>query len=326
MVHDSVRRRQAQVRTPESAVFTLVRRATAGEPIGLTRLATGYENEVYVVHMRDGAAFVVRVRHWGSVDFRHEAWAIDRCREAGVPAPAVLLVDEIPSGGLSVQAMVQEHAAGRSLRDALAVIDGPALDRVLCQAGEVLGGIHGIEVEGFGCRVGEGRWDHATWEEEMDAELAGARAKRDYVLQAGFSAREFDFMLAMLERYRDEFPCRRPVLCHGDLVPEHIFVDGDMNISAVIDWGQIHGAPPIVDFMHLSLARPELDLGAVRRGYPNKDVVGKDFDLRLHLQRLSFLLGCVAHVTKTGDPESDKTPDPSGQLRRTLQKLGYAGE
>ena len=128
-------------------------------------------------------------------------------------------------------------------------------------------------------------------------------------------------MPAMLERYRDEFPCSPPVLCHGDLGPAHVFVDEDMILSAIIDFGQTHGGPPIVDFMHLSLARPELDLAAVRRGYPDMGVVGDDFDRRLHLQRLSFLLGCVTHVAKTGDPESDKTPDPVGQLRETLDVL-----
>ena len=87
-VNGFVRRRQEKLQTPEPTVFRLVRRATRYEPVTSKRLASGYENEVYVVRTREASAFVVRIRRWGEVDFHQEAWAINRCREADVPVRA----------------------------------------------------------------------------------------------------------------------------------------------------------------------------------------------------------------------------------------------
>jgi aminoglycoside phosphotransferase (APT) family kinase protein len=128
-------------------------------------------------------------------------------------------------------------------------------------------------------------------------------------------------MWAMLHQYREEFPCRQPVLCHGDMEPEHIFVGLDLQLAGVIDFGQVLGGPPMEDFIHLSFVQPALDLASVRSGYPDGDMVHDRFDRRLHLHRLGFLMECVAHVTRAGDVHADKTPDPSSRLRETLAAL-----
>lgn len=52
------------------------------------------------------------------------------------------------------------------------------------------------------------------------------------------------FMIDMIKRYRDEFPCRQPVLNHGDYLPGHIFVDEALRITGVIDFGMYEGSPP----------------------------------------------------------------------------------
>ncbi|KYH38116.1 MAG: hypothetical protein AYL29_000680 [Candidatus Bathyarchaeota archaeon B24] len=88
---------------PKSMIFELVKRATGLDPARIERTARGYDNEVYFVKTRGGKAFVVRVKMFGEAGFRQEAWAIERCREAGVPVPTVLLVDEISFGGRSIR-------------------------------------------------------------------------------------------------------------------------------------------------------------------------------------------------------------------------------
>ncbi len=318
---DEIQNRHKGFETPAEVIFDLVKRATSQEPVRRAKIVRGYENEVYYVETRQAAAFIVKIRRFGTVPFHQEAWAMKRCREAGVPVSEVLLVDMVESNGELLEAMVQCRALGQRLNDVLWRLDKPALDSVLHQVGEVLGCIHSVQVEGFGRRHADGTWDFSTWEPIMASAVRNIGQKKEHILQAGFSEQEFELMMTMLQKYLDEFPCHRPVLCHGDIEPDHIFIGEDLNISGVIDFGQFQGGPPILDFIHLSFVQPELDLEPIKIGYPDKALIENRFDRRLYLQRLAFLMGCVAHTIMMGDEEVDKTPDASGQLKNTLEAL-----
>ena len=307
--------------TPAEVLFDLVKRATSEDPIGAEKIVGGYENEVYKVITRQ-ANYAVRIRRLGNVEFQHEAWALESCRKAGVSVPEVLLLDTIQSGEEPLEAMVQNWINGRPLNDFLSKIATQDLDRILHQIGELLAGIHTVSVEGVGRRHAEGLWDFSTWDQMMASQARDRDSIKKYILQAGFSERDFETMAQMLQQSDEEFPCLHPVLCHGDFDPQHIFVDEYLNVSGVIDFGQIQGGPPILDFMFFSLAQPKMDLTPIVSGYPNQETQIKDrFERRLNMCRLEFLMGCVAHITKTGDADADKTPDAPGQLKKTLEIL-----
>jgi len=316
-----VQKLHEEFETPIEVLFDLVKRATNEDPIGVERIVGGYENEVYKVATRH-ANFAVRIRRLGNVGFQHEAWAIDSCHRAGVPVPEVLLVDTIQSGEKPLEAMVQNWIAGRPLDDVLGEIAQRDLDRILHQIGELLAGIHSIPVEGVGRRHAEDHWDFSTWDQMTASQAQNRDSKKEYILQADFSEQDFEAMLQLLRQNDEEFPCSHPVLCHGDFDPQHIFVNENLNVSGVIDFGQIQGGPPILDFMFFSLARPEMDLTPILSRYPDPENQVEDrFERRLNMCRLGFLMGCVAHITKTGDVDADKTPDAPGQLKKTLEIL-----
>ena len=75
-------------------------------------------------------------------------------------------------------------------------------------------------------------------------------------------------MLRLLERYRDDSACPQPILCHGDFLREHIFVDDDLRIRGVIDFGNYRGDHPIHDFAVLSIEDTGLEISRVLEGYP----------------------------------------------------------
>ena len=222
-----------------------------------------------------------------------------------------------------MEVMVQTRAIGEKLNDVLRKLEKPDFDRILLQVGEVLGRVHSIQVEGVGRRHADGTWDFPIWEQMMTSEARNIGCTKEYIIQAGFSEREYNFMVEMLDKRRDEFPCHQPVLCHGDFEPDHILVDENLKVSGVIDFGQIQGGPPILDFMFFSLAQPELTLGPIRSGYPERELTEDRFDRQLNLYRLGFLMGCLAHITKMGNKDADKTPDVSGQLKKTLEALKH---
>lgn len=320
-MNEFVQKRHEEFETPTEVLFDLVKRATGENPIGTVKIVKGYENEVHKVVTRQ-VNFVVKIRRFGDVGFQHEAWAMEKCREAGVPVSEVLLVDTIQSGGESLEVMVQSWVNGQPLNDVLSKATKQDLDRILHQIGGLLAGIHSIFVDGVGRRHAEGLWDFSTWDQMMASQTRNRGLIKEYILQAGFPERDFEVMVQILQKRDEEFPCLRPVLCHGDFDPQHIFVDENLNVSGVIDFGQIQGGPPILDFMFFSLAQPDMDLTPIVSGYPNQEKQIKDrFKRRLSMYRLGFLMGCVAHVTKAGDVDADKTPDASGQLMQTLKAL-----
>jgi Ser/Thr protein kinase RdoA (MazF antagonist) len=320
-MNEFVTNRHIEFETPTEVIFDLVKRATSQEPVRRAKIVRGYENEVYYVETRQ-SAFIVKIRRFGEVGFQQEAWAMERCREAGAPVSEVLLVDTIQSDGKLFEAMVQRRILGQPLNDVLWRLEKPALDKVIRQVGEILGCIHhSVQVEGFGRRHADGTWDFSTWERIMASAVRNLCSEKAHILHAGFSEQEFEFMMEMLQKCRDEFPCHKPVLCHGDFEPDHIFVDEHLKVSGVIDFGQFQGGPPILDFIHLSFVQPELDLEPFKSGYPDRGLIEDRFDRRLHLHRLGFLMGCVAYTTRIGDGDADKTPDASGQLKNTLKAL-----
>ena len=46
---------------------------------------------------------------------------------------------------------------------------------------------------------------------------------------------------------------RLPVLCHGDVSPVHVFVDPEMQVVGLIDWGMWHGGPAVSELAGLAM-------------------------------------------------------------------------
>jgi Ser/Thr protein kinase RdoA (MazF antagonist) len=120
---------------------------------------------------------------------------------------------------------------------------------VLAEIGGLVARINGIQVDA----------EH-DWSTAMAADLAARQADRDKILAGGFSARQFDRMLDLLEEYVRDFPCAQWVLCHGDLGPKHVFVTGDgrdgaaVRVSGIIDFGDWQPGAPVHDLAVLRFA------------------------------------------------------------------------
>lgn len=169
-----------------------------------------------------------------------------------------------------------------------------------------------MEVDGFYRRHLEGRWDFATWNAVMDSAIHDRTKERGFILSAGFTEVEFDFMIDMIKRYRDEFPCRQPVLNHGDYLPGHIFVDEALRITGVIDFGMYEGAPPAHDFAYMN---GRIELAPVIEGYGDQSSINGSFQVRMRLHQVALGMGHVAHNMMIGNT-------PSAEL--SAQRLRHA--
>ena len=285
----------AQVSTPRSVLADVVRRARGSE-VGIEqvrRIVEGYENEVYRVRCTDGQDVVLRILRFGrfrgdSVRSAAEARAIGKARAVGVPAPEILLLDTVRIDGSEFPVMVQRAVPGRPLADVVQSLSERERHDVLAEIGGLIARLNSIEVE-----------DDHDWPTAMAAELADRRSERDMVLAGGFSAAQFDEMLALLEAYVHDFPCERWVLCHGDLSPKHIFVTGGgdgeaIHVSGIIDFGDWKPGAPVHDLAVLRVRGTQLDLPPLLAGYraPTDATYRRRLDLHtLSIAMSSFVIG-----------------------------------
>ena len=311
--------RHKKFETPEAIIFYLVKKATGLKPIEKKKFVRGYANECYGVKTENGKEFIIRINQFGGAEFEQEAWAINKCKSKGIPVTRVLLVEKIKSKNKEMEVMVQSKVSGQQLEKIKRKLSKKELANILFQAGEILNKIHGIKVKGFYRRHKGGRWDFPTWTKVMDSAIKDRSAEKKYLLREGFNEKDFNFMVEMIKKLKKDFPCKQPVLCHGDYLPEHIFVDDNLKISGIIDFGIYRGDAPIHDFAMFSLDEPNIDLNLLKKGYKNKKLFGKNFEKELALHKLTLQIGNLADCSMSEDMKQTKFH--ARELKKTVDKL-----
>lgn len=200
------------------AAKAMLSRQFPGKPISLSPASGGLSNHVF--HAEVGSdALVVRLARADA-----KAQIMAREREAGVPAPDVVALDE--QDGFVV--MVARRIPGEIAKD------HPHRARTLHDLGTLAAErIHTIATRGYGCDFtfdGEERGGWKGWldnELDVDGRLA---LLREHALIS--SEREADLRerIASIARWSGE-----PILNHGDLRLKNVLVDGDGSILGLID-------------------------------------------------------------------------------------------
>lgn len=298
------------------AVIDLVHRAVGAFPTTMSRVVRGYDNEVYRAGVGDRHVFV-RIKRFGEdLDFTGEAWAMGQARDAGVPVPQLLLVDAIAAeDGSTRPTMVLAAAEGTEIsrRSDLSPADRSV---VLRRAGEVLARLHTVRTPGFWRAAADGSWPTGDWESLMDRFVDGRAAERALIVSTGFTDAEFDRMLDLMRSYTREFPCRQPVLCHGDFQLDHIFIDDTLHVSGLIDFGMFGGGPPVGDFACMTYALPPSDVDAILAGY---GLPTRAQRRAIDLHTIGVAIGNLAHEVGIGDTVSAERGARS--LAATLRRL-----
>lgn len=290
-LHDRFGLREAQVAAVVDEALDLGASQVA-------RIARGYDNEVYRVTLVDDRIVYLRIRRPDEGTYEHEAWAMSLARDVGVRVPEVLAVEASsdPADGRPI--MIIAAAAGRQLETTISRSD--RFDsRLLVSLGEELARLHTISMPGIWRPDEQGRWPAPG--ALRSGFGAGRRREADLLLTAGLTAGEVDRIMALIDVSPDP-PLSGFVLCHGDISPEHVFVDGDLRVSGLIDWGMWHAGSRLGELatMTTTFGWPALD--TVLSGYG--DVSG---DGEVHRQIATVqavqLIGHIAHHTRLGDAD-----------------------
>ncbi len=311
----------AGFQVPRAAVVDLVRRATGVRPAELIRLTVGDENEIYRAELDRGVVYV-RIRRPGAGSFDAEVWAMDLARAAGVPVPEVGAIESLDAGPEGERgAMVVAAAPGRPLSDLLPGLTGDRRRTALINVGRTLALLHTVPTPGPGRPDQDGRWpDPVELHRRVLAERTG---QRRHLETAGLTTAEVAATLALIGLSPDVPARADPVLRHGDLHAAHVFVDDELAVSGVIDWGLWLGGSAIGDLSYVSMRYPAADFTAILSGHGIGRPTDPELRRRLALAVLNQAIDRIAWSEKIGNAEGSARD--LAALRAALAVLAELG-
>lgn len=296
---DFLTKLHARFEAPRPVVVDLIERETHGSVHELRRLTLGDENEVYQARLSDGSAVYARIRRPGEDTFEPEIWAMERAGSAGVPIPHVLAVDEIVTEGGPRSIMLIAESPGRRLAELLPVLRGPQRYCALTNVGRVLAVVHTVTTPGVSRPDPNGSWPDVH--EARQAFIDERTDQRPHLVTAGLTAVEVQSVIEQIGRSPDTPATTDPVLCHGDLHAGHVFVDDDLEVRGIIDWGLWHGGSTIGELGAISMLYEPSDVDAILGGYGmNRDdqpALGR----RLALSVINQAIGHIAWHESIGN-------------------------
>lgn len=89
-----------------------------------------------------------------------------------------------------------------------------------------------------------------------------------------------------------------PVLCHGDLGMDHVFVNDDLNVTGVIDFRMWRGGPPELGAAVLMMYHPDVPPAWLGPEYDNAKA-----RRRVISERLAVGIGFLAHDLRVGSAD-----------------------
>lgn len=227
---------------PPDDLAAFVTRTTGRSVAALEPLAGGEANATYRATTGAGDVLIVRVQQRGVTGFDEEARAMEQGREAGVPVPEVYGVGQVGIGARH-DAMVMAAARGRPLAEVMGSLSRAQLAEVFAGGGKALRRLHTVRVNHFGWLRKEGDEADRDWVPFATTLLAFRRKDVPELEWAGLTPAEVEGLLGVVASLQD-LPYKQPVLCHGDLGADHLFVGDDLELTGVIDFGMAQGVRP----------------------------------------------------------------------------------
>ena len=294
MANDFLIAFHGSVTAPKDRLTKLVESIIKAKVTNLERITRGYVNEVYRADFSSNPSVFVRIRRRGGAAFSSEAWALGECHRAGVPVPKVYAVTTLEAEE-PLEVMILASILGRPLGDKWPELDEPSQARAMRSVGEALGLMHGIETGGWGKRVGES-WEYSSWEDRAAAMVQGRAADVPVLRRAGLTEIETDALMAIVQ-VMPILSAPRPVLCHGDLGMDHIFVNEALSVTGIIDFGMWQGGPRELDFAVMNMYEPGVRLGWLE---PSFD---ENFNRRVLVEKTAVMMGFLAHDLRQGNAD-----------------------
>ena len=158
---------------------------------------------------------------------------------------------------------------------------------------------------------------HFGWLREAEGDKSGPKVNTEWtaftrtlykarkedapaLVQAGLTRAEVDGLLDVVSSLQ-ELPVKRPVLCHGDLSADHLFVDDDLNLVDIIDFGMAQGGTPALDVGVLLMFHPEVEPAWLVEGYGSGRLSAEGFGREVLLHQVNVGMSYLGDAVRRGN-------------------------
>lgn len=279
---------------PESSlsdVVSLTNQQLRDNVTDINRINEGEDNAVYFAKLKSGREVVVRVspKERAYNNFGVEAWALEKCRQLGVPTPRVLAVDT-STKEFAEAYMITEKLPGKSGEKI--ELAGAQREDLIRQVGHYLYLIHTVKPKGFGKFKKEGdeyigRYD--SFRDYMRHELEFSWWVKNHLETGLVSQDELNKLKEYFGEHRDMFELKQSSLVHGDMSPslKNANMEGD-TITGIFDMEDVLAHDPVFDFAWFDFwdLKDGHFVDALGKGYDNKEIFDENFETKLRFYQL----------------------------------------
>lgn len=150
--------------------------------------------------------------------------------------------------------------------------------------------------------------------------MAAVRADCQRLGGAGLTATEVAEIGRILDTVDRAPILDAPILCHGDISAEHLFIGSDQTVVGLIDWGMWNGGTPADEISALSTRLDDDDLATVLAHHPSAAHMSEEFRRQVAISLLTQSIGGLAWLIRSG--QSDQRQRLIAAIRRSVGELG----
>ena len=289
----------ARLATPDEIVLAALAEVSRAKVEHRRHIAEGEANEVHGFRLADGLEVIMRIARRTARGFEAERWAIDACRQEGVPVPEVLLIKQVASDNGPIDICIQRRIEGELLSNCLD-LPQEALHVLIAEAGDILSRVQRLRTKGLGYLNGAGEGPFASLDELMadffKEEPAYIELAERHDLDPGLIRRAF----ALIARGVREAAPVRVSLTHNDFYPKHLLVK-DGRVTGLIDFGEVSSEPSVNECAKWDyLMGGVLPVAWLREVYADKSLFDESYDRLFPALRLMMGLCLFAWYAGKG--------------------------
>jgi Ser/Thr protein kinase RdoA (MazF antagonist) len=291
----------AAYKTSRQDLGSIIRTVMNDDIAELPPVKQGYGNEVHSVKTKSGQEVIVRIQQQGVTGFEQEAWAMSHARSLGVDVPEVYDVRQFEIAGKSHDVMVMQKVNGNPLSE-MPKLETSQLRHVCKQLGLMLETLQGSTVSGFGFLKENHQWEFDSQQKFVEATLEYRESDIPYLVKAGLSEKEVSQLLGIVSEMKSQNN-QKPILCHGDIGFEHLFVNDNLELVSLIDWGMCQGGSYALDVAVFLMYHPDIEVSWIVRDYSSLGISETAFKREMLVQQANVAMSFVGHDMRQGNED-----------------------